>query len=448
MTYFSIHNHTDASNIRLKDSINTPKLLIDTAINKGLKGICLTDHESLSNHYSFWNYYNQLKNKNFKIGLGNEIYLVDKEKEKKAKENKEKIHYYHFILLAKDMQGIYALRELSSLAWKNSYYYRGMERVPTYKKNLKNIMNKYKGHVVGSSACVGGELPQLLLKYNQQKDNETWNEINDFVKFCVEVFGKDDFYFELQPSHYEEQKIVNDMLLTLSKHYGIKAIVTTDAHYPTLEDKETHKAFLQSQQGEREVDMFYDTTYVMSEEELLGFFDENTLNVLMENTLEIMEKIEEYQLNNTTIIPKAILPEWEWLPENYLSKVVGYENIIKMINSQYEMDHYYIKQVLDGIDSHPDTDWTDDVLSRVDLECSELIGLTEQLEQPMSSYFVLMRDLIDIMWTVSLVGTARGSASCWLTNYLIGITQVNALKFKLPHQRFLTKERVGSFPKR
>lgn len=448
MTYFSTHNHTDASNIRLKDCINTPELLIDTAINKGLKGICLTDHESLSNHYSFLKHYQTLNNNDFKVGLGNEIYLIDKEIEEEAKENKDKIRFYHFILLAKDMEGVYALRELSSLAWKNSYYYRGMERVPTYKHNLIEIMKKYKGHIIASTACVGGELPQLLLKYNNEKTESNWLEIDKFVKFCVEVFGKDDFYFELQPSHYEEQKIVNDMLLTLSKHYGIKAIVTTDAHYPTKEDKEAHRTFLESQDGERETSYFYDTTYVMSYDELLEFFDETTLKELTNNTLEIMDKVEEYNLENRTIIPKAILPEWEWKPENYLSKVNDYENIVKMINSQYEVDHYYIKEVLDGIDSHPDTDWTDDVLSRIDLECSELIGLTEQLEQPMSSYFVLMRDLIDIMWTVSLVGPARGSASCWLTNYLIGITQVNALKFKLPHQRFLTKERVGSFPKR
>ena len=133
--YFGLHNHTMYSNIRLLDCINRPKDLIDKAIELGLSGIAITDHECLSGHMEVNQYAQKIKEKHpdFKIALGNEIYLVD--------ERISGIKYYHFILIAKDEIGHKALREMSSIAWYNSYVDRGMERVPITKSELSDIMS-------------------------------------------------------------------------------------------------------------------------------------------------------------------------------------------------------------------------------------------------------------------------------------------------------------------
>ena len=116
MDRFEVHSHTHYSNIRLLDCINKPKDLIDRAIELNLKGIAVTDHECLSSHVILNKYQQEIKEKypNFKIALGNEIYLTD------SREKGQK--YYHFILIAKDKIGHKQLRELSSLAWMQSFY--------------------------------------------------------------------------------------------------------------------------------------------------------------------------------------------------------------------------------------------------------------------------------------------------------------------------------------
>lgn len=127
-TYFGSHNHTTiGSNIRLLDSINKVEDLIDKAIELGLSGIAITDHESLSAHVAALQHYDKIKaeHPDFKLALGNEIYLTD--------DRRTGQKYFHFILIAKDAIGHRALRELSSQSWFYSYTDRGMERVPTVK---------------------------------------------------------------------------------------------------------------------------------------------------------------------------------------------------------------------------------------------------------------------------------------------------------------------------
>ena len=145
--YFNCHNHTMYSNLRLIDSINKPEDLIDKAIELGLSGIAITDHECLSAHVEAEKYMEKIQEKNpdFKLALGNEIYLIDE------RSNGQK--YYHFILIAKDAIGHRALRELSSRAWLNSYTDRKMERVPTLKSELEEVVKKFPGHLIATTAC-------------------------------------------------------------------------------------------------------------------------------------------------------------------------------------------------------------------------------------------------------------------------------------------------------
>ena len=129
--------------------------------------------------------------------------------------------YYHFILLAKDEIGHQQIRQLSTRAWKRSWMNGRMRRVPTYYQDLKDIIGTNPGHVIGSTACIGGYLPKLILKDKPQQMMAEW------LHEMVDIFGKDDFYLELQPSDNKEQLKVNNYLLKISKGTGIKYIITT-----------------------------------------------------------------------------------------------------------------------------------------------------------------------------------------------------------------------------
>lgn len=188
--FFNCHNHTMYSNLRLLDCIIKPQDLIDRAIQLGLSGIAITDHEALSAHMEVNKYAKKIRetHPDFTIALGNEIYLTETRDKNQP--------YYHFILIAKDAIGHKALRELSSIAWYNSYFDRGMERVPLLKTELQEVMKKYKGHVMATTACMGGELSKRIVEYHIAKEmnrpleyiEQIGSKITDFIEFCCGVF--------------------------------------------------------------------------------------------------------------------------------------------------------------------------------------------------------------------------------------------------------------------
>ena len=443
-SYMGIHNHSYYSNLRLKDCINPPEDLVDKAYEMGLKGISLSDHEILSGGIKIQKYVRENRDRlgDFKLALGNEIYLVDKST-LDDKENNNKIQYYHALLTAKNAHGHEFLRRQSSRAWENSYTYRGMERVPSYYDEIEEMMKDYKGDIIFSTACIGSRLSQLVLQYNENQTSELKQEIHNFITWCQRVFGKDDVYFELMPSHQMEQLIVNQWLVKLSKAYGIKIIITTDTHYLTKEQKQIHKAYLQSQDGEREVDSFYDTTYLHSVEDLFEYFDDNLLTEMFTNTHEIMDKIEEYDLTHKIVVPQATIPEFSHVSESDFGDITNYPYIKDYINSDSDSDKYYIKLIHDGMLKY-NQEINETTLSRINTELDVVRALSDYFEQPMSGYFLMIKEFIDMAWELSVVGVARGSASCFYTNYLLGIVQINALDYNLPYWRFANKDRVDN----
>lgn len=438
---FGPHNHTHASNFRLRDAINKPEALLDYALELGLPGIAITDHETLSSHVKAYQYIedNRERFKDFTLAFGNEIYLVDKDDTLEKKENNEKISFHHFILIAKNQRGYEGLRKLSSRAWQNSFFFRGMERVPTYKDELMAIMEQYRGDIIATTACVGGEVPQMLIKYHDDPTPENKQKVHNLIVWLKGVFG-DDLYFELQPSHNRDQQIANKMLYKVGQAYGVTCVVSTDAHYLNRSQAAAHKIYLTASQGEREVDEFYATTYVMDRKELLEYFDEDLLDELIANTHLIKDKIQPITFKQEVKIPKAHIPEYK-MSQLFVPHYMGYEYIRKYAESKYDIDRYYLHLIAEGMISRNE-ELTHENLSRIDIELNELYHITENLQQPMSSYFVLSKDVVDLMWRVSLVGVSRGSACCFYLNYLLDIVQLNPLKYNLPHWRFLSKERV------
>ena len=449
---FLAHNHSDSSNMRLRDAINKVEDILDYSLELGLPGIAITDHEVLSSHVRAARYLEDNKEKfsDFKLGLGNEIYLVNREDMEKKKEDNEKIFFHHFLVLAKNQKGYMFLKKLSTRAWENSFFYKGLERTPTYFDDLKELIKGYEDDVIFSSACLGSPLSQLILQYYEDKSKQTKKKIHEFIKYFIDMVGKDNFYLELQPAIKhdgsnkeikQEQQIVNDMLLQLSKVYGLTPIVTTDAHYLNKNQAFAHKTYLQASQGDREVDSFYSTTYVMDRNELLEYFNEDLLDELIKNTHEIMNKLEPISFKQQTQVPNIDIPEYtdRDLFKEYINK---YPYISKYRSSKREMDRYYLHLIGEGMELH-NQEFNETNLSRIEIELEQVWEISEKLDQALSSYFVLTQDIINMIWEVSLVGTARGSASCYYTNYVLGIVQFNPLDYDLPYYRFLSKERAG-----
>ena len=444
---FLVHNHTSKSNLRLRDSINKPEEMIEYAYNLGLPGLCLTEHACLSSHVETQKFLdkNRDKYKDFKVGYGNEIYLVDKEEVKTGVENNEKVRFPHFILLAKNNNGYLGLKELSTKEWENSFFYKSMERVPTYYDELEEFMEKYKGDIIATTACVGGELPQRLIKYHDDPSDENKKSVDDFITWLIKVFGKDDLYFELQPSHNREQIVSNEMMLKVSKAYGITPIVTTDAHYLNKEQAKVHKIYLQASQGEREVDEFYATTYIMDSEEIHSYMDEyigiESVDTIIQNTHQIMDKLEDIDFFIDVQVPNAHIEDYtpSNITEEYDDK---FDYIKKFRHSDNDMNRYYLHLIEEGLDFY-NQEINEENLDRINTELEQIWKVSEKLKQPLSSYFVLTKEVIDTMWEVSLVGIARGSAACYYTNYLLGIVQINPLEYDLPWWRFLHHSRIA-----
>ena len=235
-------NHTQYSNIRLRDCIIKENEALEYAKELNHAVIGITEHDFTGGWLKAFRL--QEKYPNIKIVLGNEIYLC-RNGLNAQNYNRAVDRYYHFILLAKDTIGLRQIREISTRAWMRSYMGRGMRRVPTYYNDLFEIIGANPGHVIGSTACLGGALPTQILRHTPEEKLDTW------IRQMSNLFGEGNFYFELQPSKNNDQIVVNKRLLEYSKKYNIPYIITTDSHYLKKEDRVVHKAYLNAQNGER-----------------------------------------------------------------------------------------------------------------------------------------------------------------------------------------------------
>lgn len=451
---FDNHSHSEFSNLRLIDSINRAEDMILTAHKLGMKGIALTDHETVSGHVKWLNTEKELKKagkipEDFKCACGNEIYLVD------DRNNIQR--YWHFILVAKNTQGHRALRELSSIAWYNGFSSKGLMRVPTQKNELAEIVRKYPNTLIATSACLGGELPYLVAKLVDAEkkglsEEEILNiklEIVAFLRYCVSLFG-DDFYIEIAAADSKDQKVFNQRIKSIAESQGIKIVIGSDAHYLTANERELHKAYLNSKEGEREVDNFYYFAHMMDNEEAYGYisdiYSEEDFKEFCENSMEIYNKIEGYDIFRNPIIPEVQVknytpftcetdftgrynPEWDFPTIDYLlcsQEIQERYWINECLNALREKDLYNIKY-----------------LARIETEARVIKTIGEKLGDCLFKYFNTFQHFIDLFWECgSLVGPGRGSAVCFLSNYLLGITQLDPVVWNLPYWRFLNEERI------
>lgn len=443
----SLHNHLDWSNERLRDCIIKTEDLIDYAIELGHRVVAITDHETVSGAVRAEKYYRKVKEKNpdFKLILGNEIYLCRNglnASNYKAGQDK----YYHFILLAKDAIGHQQIRELSTRAWLRSYMARGMRRVPTYYSDLFEIIGANPGHVIGSTACMGGCLPTQLLR--AKAEPEFLPKIYNWISQLDNLFGHGNFFFEMQPSHNKDQIYVNQRLFELSEELDVPYIITTDSHYLKKEDRVIHKAYLNAQNGDREVDDFYASTYMMNTEELesyFRYFSREQLEKAYRSILRIREVCEDYSLLKSLRIPEL---EWYKYPQNK-DEYLFYKNKIPLLetfyNSSYIGDRHLVWAVIDGIKTRRGLQ-TDEAYKEINICLDDTWRSSIKNNAHWSAYYLNLQKNIDLCWEAgSLVGPGRGSGAGFILLYVLGITQINPLleETKVFHWRFLNPDRAS-----
>ena len=429
------------------DCINRPKDLINRAIDLGLAGIAITDHEAVCCHPEINFYQKEIEKEHpdFKIALGNEIYLTD------TRDSGQR--YYHFILIAKNKQGWRALRELSSIAWMNSYWDRGMERVPTLKEDLERILKKYPNSVVGTTACLGGELSVNTLKLIEcEKTGDeagaatAHNNIVNFLLWCKEVFGDGNFFIECAPGASRDQILVNKRFPAIAKAFELKMVIGSDAHYLKKEDRYVHKSYLNSKFGEREVDEFYEFAYLQTNDEIIenlhaSDFSDDFIDEMFKNSYGIYENIEKFDVSHAQTIPKVEVkdyPKPDVESQDFINK---YPILYSMEMSDNKVERYWVNKCLKKL---KDLDLQNDTyLSRLEEEADIKRTISEKLGTNMFSYPVTLEHYVNLFWECgSIVGAGRGSSCSGLNHYLLGITQLDPIKWNLPFWRYLNKERV------
>ena len=330
-----------------------------------------------------------------------------------------------------------------------------MERVPILKSEVKEIIERYgKGHIIATTACIGGELSSCALAMANARevgDQKTaaihYNKIVDFMKYCIDIFG-DDFYVECAPSTAADQMKVNTTLYKIAKAFNVKMVVGTDSHYLTAADRPVHKAYLNSKGGEREVDDFYEFAHLMDSDEvtelLTPCFPEGFVEEILDNTEEVRGKIQYFDLFHKQDIPRVEVKSYPkngggWYVEDWEPN--QYPHLRDMFNSEDEQDRYWVNQCVEKLvelDKYNDT-----YLAELEEEARVKSVISEKLETNMFRYPNTLQHYIDMIWeSGSMVGAGRGSSCAALNHYLMGITQLDPIEWNLPFFRYLNDERV------
>ncbi|MFA5498150.1 MAG: DNA polymerase III subunit alpha [Candidatus Cloacimonadia bacterium] len=391
MGFVHLHNHTQYS--ALDGACRTDKI-IELTKKMGMTAVAITDHGTMSGVIDF---YEQAIRNGIKPILGIEAYVINGELDD-PDAKKDTLH--HLTLLVKNKKGYQNLIKLSSIAYLDGFYYKP--------RMSKSLLEKYSEGLICLSGCIRGEIPSLLL---QGREEETVEAI-DFYK---RVFP-DNYYLELMDHRFPNEIEVMPKLIELGKRTNTPFVVTNDCHYLHKEDAEAHDVLLCIQTGKTLNDqnrLKYETDqlYFKSEEEMRELFPE--LPEAYENTVKIAEQVDFKFEYKEFLIPKAELPEKYFNETEYL-KDLCYSNAEK---------------------KYPEV--TEEIKKRIDYELSVINRMGYE------NYFLVVKDLVDAAVQQDIpVGPGRGSAAGSIVSYLLGITQIDPIKFNLFFERFLNPERI------
>jgi DNA polymerase-3 subunit alpha len=370
-----------------------------------MKAIAITDHGNLFGAKEFCN---EAKSHSIKPILGCEVYLARRSRFKNT--TKEDRGGYHLILLAKNRTGYKNLVKLVSTGWIEGHYYK--PRID------KEILKEYSEGLIASTACLGGDIPSQIL-------NESASGLEESLAYYLETFGND-FYLELQrhptgDPHFDDdtlakQEKVNTRLMEISLDKGIKLIATNDVHFVNEEDAEAHDRLICLNTG-KDLDDPTRMRYTKQEwfktrEEMAALYAD--VPQALENTQEIADKIEYYDLNQDPIMPDFPIPDEFKDADDYL-----YHLTMEGARKRYG-------------------DITEDLQARIDYE----LGVIKKMGFP--GYFLIVQDFLDAARKMGVsVGPGRGSAAGSVVAYCNRITDIDPIKYDLLFERFLNPDRIS-----
>ena len=468
--FVGLHNHTAmGSNTRgFLDSTNRVEDMILYSQQLGHRGIAFTDHDCITAHMDALDclkalrdpgsdyYKNQTPDfspddwQKFKVILGNEIYLCSRKQIQEDKLYK----FWHFILLAKDEVGHQQIRELSTRAWTDNSFTWVNIRTPTFYDDLFEVVEGNRGHLMAATACLGGFLPHLVLNaYAENPEKPNLSEARKWLQRMDQCFGHGNFFLEMQPSVQEDQRIVNQIYLKLSKELDIPYIISSDAHYLKQEDRPIHEAFLRSNEDsgkDREVGEFYATTYIMSEAEIHGYLDESlgaeAVQRGLENTMLVWAQVGEYSLDKPLEIPYEPDDVTEPSEELFNKYSPFMEHLAYFYNSEHPSDRHLVREIVNKIESQPEELANQKTYEAIDTCLKVIENTSKKMNTQWSAYLIQTRAFVDAIWACdSIAGPSRGSGGGFILLYILGITQINPLREETPlyYWRFLHEFRAS-----
>ncbi|MCI9328502.1 MAG: DNA polymerase III subunit alpha [Ruminococcus sp.] len=394
MGFVHLHVHTEYS---LLDGSNKISEYVARVKELGMDSAAITDHGVM---YGVIDFYREAKKAGINPILGCEVYVAPGSRFDREITGGDD-RYYHLVLLAENNTGYANLMKIVSKGFVDGYYYK--PRVD------KELLREYHEGIIALSACLAGEVQRYLVRGLYEDAKEQALEYQD-------IFGKGNYFLELQDHGIPEQKLVNQRLLQMSEELGIELAATNDVHYTYAEDEKPHDILLCIQTGKKLADenrMRYEggQYYVKSQEEMTALFP--YARQAVENTQKIADRCHVEIEFGVTKLPKYDVPDgmtsWE-----YLNKLC-YEGLDQRYGEEAQENRERLKYELDTIQN---------------------MGYVD--------YFLIVWDFIKYAKDHGIaVGPGRGSAAGSIVSYCLGITDIDPLRYQLLFERFLNPERVS-----
>jgi len=405
LAFVPLHNHSDYS---LLDGASQLPAMVERAKELGMPAVALTDHGVM---YGAIELLKLCSKAGIKPIIGNEMYVINGSLDDPNPPKKER--RYHLVVLAKNAVGYRNLVKLTSIS-----HLRGMRGRGIFSRACidKQLLRQYSEGLIVATACLGGEIPQAILKGRL-------DVARDVARWYQEVFAGD-FYLEIQDHGGIEDRIVNTEIARIGAELGIPLIATNDAHYLSVGDVEAHDALLCVLTGKLITDekrlRYTGTEYIKSEQEMLALFQDHlpqeVIAEAVANTVKVADKVGDYDILGRYQMPRFPIPEGH-TPVSYLSEVAehGLRDRLKLAATD-SIEAEYGERL------------------RFELQVMEQMGFP--------TYFLVVWDYIRYARENGIpVGPGRGSAAGSLVAYALGITNIDPVQNGLLFERFLNPER-------
>ena len=425
MSFTHLHVHTEYS---LLDGSSKIKEITKRAAELGMDSLAITDHGVM---YGVIDFYKAAKEAGIKPVLGCEVYVAPGSRfDKEAGTGEDK--YNHLVLLAENNTGYQNLMKIVSRGFTEGFYYK--PRVD------KELLREFHEGIIATSACLAGEVQRYLAR-------GMYEEAKRVALYYQDIFGKDNFFLELQDHGIAEQHYVNPQLLRMSEETGIELICTNDVHYTYADDADAHDILLCIQTGKKVTDenrMRYTggQYYLKSPEEMAELF--KYAPQALANTEKIAKRCNVEIEFGVTKLPRFAVPEGftSWTYLNYLC----YEGLKKRYPQQaadISVEEFVRLAKEESVEDRKDVvikiaEDTNNIFQRLAYELSVIYSMGYV------DYFLIVWDYINFAKRHDIpVGPGRGSAAGSIVSYCLEITDLDPIKYSLIFERFLNPERVS-----